>query len=100
MALFCERVEGQFFSKTPPIVVEVLSKATALKDVTTKKELYQKQGVLFYLIVEPNTEVADLYKLTDGTYRHIDKYTRRDICKFDVPEVCQTQINLSKVFTS
>lgn len=98
VALFCEVPKGQFFSKTPPIVVEVLSKATALKDVTTKKDLYEKQGVLFYIIVEPHTEVADLYELVKGEYQHIDKYTKEDICALLVSDTCKTEIHFSKVF--
>ncbi|PHS41018.1 MAG: hypothetical protein COB07_03235 [Sulfurovum sp.] len=98
VALFCEVPEGQFFSKTPPIVVEVLSKATALKDVTTKKELYEKQAVQFYIIVEPHTEVADLYELVEGKYLHIDKYTKKNVCVLLVSDECKTAINFSKVF--
>jgi len=98
VALFCEVPEGQFFSKTPPIVVEVLSKATALKDVTTKKELYEKEGVQFYIIVEPHTEIADLYQLINGKYQHINKYTKEDVCEVLVSDECKTAIDFSKVF--
>ena len=98
VALFCEKTEKQFFSKTPPLVVEVLSKSTAFKDVTTKKSLYERTGVLYYVIVEPNTEIIDIYKLTDGKYFHINKYTKEDTIDFNLPDVCQTSINLSKVF--
>ncbi len=98
VALFCEEAKAQFFSKTPPLVVEVLSKATALKDVTTKKSLYEKVGVLYYVIVEPNTEIADIYRLREGVYLHQGKYTKLDICTFDLLDGCQTAIDLSKVF--
>jgi len=98
VALFCEETEKQFFSKTPPLVVEVLSKATALKDVTTKKMLYERTGVLYYVIVEPHTEIADVYKLTEGKYLHLGKYTKEDTVTFDLPDSCQTAIDLSKVF--
>ncbi len=98
VALFCEVPEGQFFSKTPPVVVEVLSKATALKDVTTKKELYEKEGVLFYIIVEPHTEIADLYELKEGKYRHINKYTKENSCELIISDVCTSTIDFSKVF--
>ncbi len=98
IALFCEETEKQFFSKTPPLVVEVLSKATALKDVTTKKTLYERTGVLYYVIVEPHTEIADIYRLTEGKYLHLGKYTKEDTVTFDLPDACQTAIDLSKVF--
>ena len=98
VALFCEETEKQFFSKTPPLVVEVLSKATALKDVTTKKTLYERTGVLYYVIIEPHTEIADIYRLTEGKYLHLGKYTKDDTVTFDLPDACQTAIDLSKVF--
>ncbi len=98
VALFCEVPEGEFFSKTPPLVVEVLSKATALKDVTTKKELYEKSGVLFYIIVEPHTEVVDIYRLTDEKYLHIGKYTKEDQYSFELSESCSSKIDFSNVF--
>jgi len=47
VAIFCGETTKQYFSQTPPIVVEVLSKSTALKDVTTKYTLYEKMGVEF-----------------------------------------------------
>ena len=98
VALFCEEPLEQFFSKTPPIVVEVLSKATALKDVTTKKDLYEREGVAFYVIVEPHTEIADIYKLTEGKYQHIGKYTREDRWEFRLSDECGSAIDFSKVF--
>jgi Uma2 family endonuclease len=98
VALFCEVPKSQFFSKTPPIVVEVLSKATALKDVTTKKDLYEREGVLFYVIVEPETEIADIYKLTEGTYQHDGKYTKEDSYTFKLSDECKSMIDFSKVF--
>ncbi len=98
VALFCEETEAQFFSKTPPLVVEVLSKATALKDVTTKKDLYEREGVLFYIIVEPHTEITDIFKLIEGKYQHSGKYTKEERCDFELSEECRSAIDFSQVF--
>ena len=98
VALFCEYTEKQFFSKTPPLVVEVLSKSTALKDVTTKKELYERVGVLYYVIIEPNVEMVDIYILEDGKYVNIGTYTKDDGYDFNLTDECQTSIDFSKVF--
>ncbi len=98
VALFCEETEAQFFSKTPPLVVEVLSKATALKDVTTKKDLYEREGVLFYIIVEPHTEITDIFKLVDGKYQHIGKCTKEERCDFELPDECRSAVDFSQVF--
>ncbi len=99
IVLFCEKTEHQYFTKTPPLIVEVLSKATALKDVTTKFDLYEKEGVLFYIIVEPTTELSDIYKLIDGKYQHVKKLTKEDSFSFELSDECKTEVNLSKVFT-
>ncbi len=98
VALFCEETEAQFFSKTPPVIVEVLSKATALKDVTTKNDLYEREGVLFYVIVEPHTEITDIFKLVDGRYQHIGKYTKEGRFDFELSDECRSTIDFSKVF--
>ena len=99
IVLFYEKTEHQYFTKTPPLIVEVLSKATALKDVTTKFDLYEKEGVLFYIIVEPTTELTDIYKLIDGKYQHVKKLTKADSFSFELSDECKTEVNLSKVFT-
>ncbi len=98
IALFCEKTKKQYFSKTPPLIVEVLSKSTALKDVTTKFDLYEKEGVLYYVIVEPNTELTDIYRLVDGKYQHIKKLTKKDSYTFELSDECQTEVDLSRVF--
>lgn len=98
VALFCESTNKQFFSKTPPIVVEVLSKSTALKDVTSKFNLYQREGVLYYIIVEPNTEISDIFKLVDGKYELIKKATNEDEYTFEYDTDCSTKIDFSLVF--
>ena len=98
VALFCEDPEAQFFSQTPSLVVEVLSKATALKDVTIKKDLYEREGVLFYIIVEPHMEIVDVCKLADGKYQHKGKYTKEERCDFELSDECRSAIDFSQVF--
>jgi len=99
VALFCEKTANQYFSKTPPIVVEVLSKATALKDVTTKFELYQKVGVKYYVIVEPESEVADIFRLESGKYQLVKKFTSQDSYDFELENSCKTKIDFANVFS-
>ena len=97
VSIFCEKDDKQYFTKTPPLVVEVLSKATALKDVTTKFKLYEKEGVEFYIIIEPNSEVGDIFKLEDGEYKLLKKVTKEDSFEFELNE-CKSAIDFSKVF--
>jgi Uma2 family endonuclease len=98
VALFCEESDKQYFSKTPLIVVEVLSKSTAYKDVTTKFQLYQREGVLFYVIVEPNSEISDIFKLVGGKYELMKKATKNDKYKFEFNSDCSTQVDFGTLF--
>ena len=98
VALFCEETKNQYFSKTPPLVVEVLSKSTALKDVTTKFKLYEREGVEFYIIIEPNSEVADVFKLVEGEYVLQQKLTKESSYEFELENGCRTKVDFGSVF--
>ena len=97
VALFCEETEKQYFSKRPPLVVEVLSKATALKDVTSKFDLYEREGVEYYIIIEPESEISDIFKLVDSKYALQKKATKEDSYDF-VWDSCSTKVDFSKLF--
>jgi Uma2 family endonuclease len=98
LAIFCEKSKRQFFSKTPPLVVEVLSKSTALKDVTTKYRLYERVGVEYYIMVEPNKSVADILKLVNGEYKLMKKVTSKDSYEFNLSNGCSSKIDFSAIF--
>lgn len=68
VAIFCEKTDRQYFSKTPPLVVEVLSRSTARKDTTAKFDLYEKNGVLSYIMIDPKDEKVEIYELKDDKY--------------------------------
>lgn len=52
----------------PDLVVEILSPSTKLKDKREKKALYERFGVREYLIVYPEDEMVEQYRLVDGRY--------------------------------
>jgi len=97
IAIFCEETKEQYFTKTPPLVVEVLSKSTAKKDINEKFNLYEKSGVNFYMIVEPNSEVADIFELKNGKYELQKKLTCNDKYNFQW-NGCSLSIDFDKVF--
>ncbi len=98
VALFCEQTQKQYFSKTPLLVVEVLSMATALKDTTTKFELYEREGVPTYIIIDPDTQRAEIFELHEGKYRRVQKIEREGVYRFKHKE-CETEIDFQNVFS-
>jgi Uma2 family endonuclease len=53
----------------PEIVFEVVSKNSAKRDEILKFELYQNEGVKYYIIVYPESKKAKVYKLKDAKYQ-------------------------------
>jgi len=97
IAIFCEETKEQYFTKAPPLIVEVLSKSTAKKDINEKFYLYEKNSVNFYMMVEPNSEVADVFELKNGKYEFKKKLTCNDMYDFKWNE-CSLSIYFDKVF--
>ena len=95
----CEEVEedAKFLRKTPQIVVEVLSLSTALKDLTTKFSLYEKEGVPYYVIINPKTEEVEVFVLENGTYIMQKKFEGKGKFRFSWDD-CATTIDFTKVF--
>lgn len=52
----------------PELIFEVLSPSTAAKDKREKKELYEQYGVQEYIIIFPENEIVELYRLTPDGY--------------------------------
>ncbi|MBN2782938.1 MAG: Uma2 family endonuclease [Campylobacterales bacterium] len=62
-------------NKAPDIVFEVISKTTAKRDEILKFDLYEKEGVKYYILVYPDGKKAKLYKLQDYRYVKIGDFS-------------------------
>ncbi|MBR5912776.1 MAG: Uma2 family endonuclease [Selenomonadaceae bacterium] len=63
---------------TPDMVVEVLSRSTRRNDITIKKDVYEKNGVKEYWIIDPWAKGVDVYLLRDGNYELDYSYFQSD----------------------
>ena len=71
LSVVCKKVEE--FIRTPPkMVVEILSPSTAMKDKRIKYDIYEKEGVEYYLMIDYHLKQVKLYKLIDFHYQKID----------------------------
>jgi Uma2 family endonuclease len=66
----CERkkITDQYIMGAPELIIEVLSPSTAVKDKREKKALFEQSGVQEYLIVFPENEIVEHYRLTAEGY--------------------------------
>ena len=62
-------------TKAPEIVFEVISKSTAKRDETIKFEVYQDEGVKYYILAYPDNKKAKVYKLHEGRYIKVSDFT-------------------------
>ena len=72
----------------PDLVFEVISPKTARVDEVNKFELYQREGVAFYVVVYPAAKKAKVWQLVDGQYRKVadfqDEHYRFDLSKCSI----------------
>ena len=52
----------------PDMVAEIFSRSTMKRDIGIKKEVYERNGVREYWIIDPWRETIDAYILSDGKY--------------------------------
>ena len=64
-----EEIGEQYLNKTPEIIFEILSPATAFKDRNVKYLLYENMGVRHYILVDTKAMVAEVFEWIDGRYQ-------------------------------
>ena len=96
MVVCNETLDGAYISKAPIIIFEILSKATALKDTRLKYQLYEKEGVNYYIIVDPFSSIAKLYRLKEGKYLKVGDFDHKTYT-FDIDD-CEVVFDFSKIW--
>ncbi|BCX80664.1 hypothetical protein MIT9_P0238 [Methylomarinovum caldicuralii] len=66
--VICGGIEGDWPTRTPRLIFEVVSPSTALRDEKLKFELYQDEGVAHYVLVYPDLRTAKVWRLRDGRF--------------------------------
>jgi len=72
LLIVCKPINKKFLDFAPSLVVEILSPSTALRDRHTKFEIYEGEGIAYYLIVDIENEKIDIYSLQNGVYQLIN----------------------------
>jgi len=64
-----DKLKDDFVTRTPSLVVEILSPSTGDKDRTLKAELYAEAGVVNYVIIDHLKQEIEIFLLTKGKYQ-------------------------------
>jgi Uma2 family endonuclease len=90
-------VHEAYLSKAPKIIFEILSKSTADKDQNLKFDLYEREAVQYYIIVNPEDTVAKVYTLnSEGKYKKVADVSDESI-DFTL-EKCAFTFDFSKIW--
>jgi Uma2 family endonuclease len=95
-SVVCSKIETNFIEETPSIIFEVLSPSTKKTDRNRKYNLFQEQGVKYYILVEPKGSFAEVYKLENGYYKLQGEFTD-EVYTFKLDE-CNIAFNFSHIF--
>lgn len=59
----------KYIHDAPDLLVEILSPSTRRRDEVTKRQLYEREGVGEYWVVDPAFETVTVHRLEGGRYR-------------------------------
>ena len=68
MLIVCGEIGEKYLDFPPILVVEILSPSTASRDRKIKFNLYESQGVMYYLILSPESRKVEIYQWENGKY--------------------------------
>lgn len=86
-----EKITG-FIRSAPALIIEILSQSTAYSDRIVKKDIYESEGVKYYLIVDPVNKDVLVYELVEGVYRKVKKST------FDLIDKCSLSLKFDEIW--
>ncbi|MDR2167312.1 MAG: Uma2 family endonuclease [Clostridiales bacterium] len=75
---------------TPDLVVEILSRSTKSRDRREKMQIYEKNGVKEYWIVDVGYRTIEVYLLENGKYRSDNIYFD-ELDAFDLEEMTEKE---------
>lgn len=99
----CDLEDSDFvkLSVSPSLIVEILSPSTAMKDKNIKHRIYEKAGVKYYIIADPDILSAVVYELKGGRYVELGSFGVKDSCSVSLDYnggSCDFEIDFTEVF--
>jgi len=91
--VYCSEIKDKL-TKTPPVVFEVTSPSTIKRDEIIKKEIYEKEGVKYYVIVYPDLKKAKVYESKEGKFVKIADEDKKVKFEFE----CAFEFDFNKIW--
>ncbi len=95
--VICNDARCNFITKVPEIIFEIISPSSVLKDRFTKFSIYESHKVKYYVIVDPEPKIADVYFLEDDNYVKIAE-AKNETMSFEPDRDCKIDFNFSEIW--
>ena len=95
VVMLCGEVPERHVTEPPALVAEVLSPSTADRDQNDKLRLYEENGVLYYLVVDPDANLLIAYQRDAN-----DKFGKWDAesLQFAICDDCEISLDRNAAF--
>lgn len=97
LLVICKPINNNNFLDFPPeLVVEIISPSSSVTDRREKYEIYESQGVKYYIIIDPGFNKVEIFEKIAIGYQAVavnpSEFT------FTLEEDCKATINFSELF--
>lgn len=96
--IYCKEVKKSFITDSPSLIFEIISPSSVLKDRVIKYKIYETQGVKYYVIIDPESKIADVFELKENKYVKIAE-TKNDTLNFELDDDCKIDFNFSEIWS-
>ena len=96
VVVVCGNKNDKYISKTPEIVVEIISKSTAKRDEKIKFKIYEEEKVKYYMLVYPEDKKAKIYKLNGNKFEKEGDFFEEVYQFKNIP--CKVNLDFKRAF--
>ena len=87
---------SKFLDFPPSIIIEIISPSSAVTDRREKYEIYEAQGVKYYLIIDPSFKKIEIFEKIGNSYQAVavtpEEFT------FSLEDECEVTISFTGLF--
>ncbi|MEJ7589231.1 MAG: Uma2 family endonuclease [Ferruginibacter sp.] len=92
--IVCGNFTDDFLTFAPRLIVEISSGKTKLRDRNTKYNLYEIQGVKYYVVTDTEKRSVEVYELLNG------KYNLKNDTQFQLTPECVIEFDVFTLWQS
>jgi Uma2 family endonuclease len=91
------KTDNAYLTTTPKLIVEITSPTSEIKDRHTKFHLYESAGVKWFLLINPETEIVQVFELQNGQYV-LKSEGHSFSFPFSLEEGCNIEIDFNEIW--